>query len=166
MMPEARSQITQRSVQTAQPGTPACTELPGPAWGNSGGEPSSGPAGGGFAGSLEGDAGVSAATASSAVKARAAARIARIDAVWNSPRRIGFLFSRETSRPGRPTCLLAHRERKRAHQQVFSTTGPAARGSWFCASWNCLSLTWSSVSEEQGLISATSLPIPCDITSI
>jgi hypothetical protein len=111
MMPEARSQITQRSVQTAQPGTPACTELPGPAWGNSGGEPRSDPAGGGFAGSLEGDVGKSAATASGAVKARAAARIARIDAVWNSPR--GIASCSVVRRPGQADVLA-------------SATGPAA----------------------------------------
>jgi hypothetical protein len=57
---------------------PACVELAGLVWGSSTGEPISGAAGDGV-GASEGDAGVSAATAGGAVKARTAARIARID---------------------------------------------------------------------------------------
>jgi hypothetical protein len=58
---------------------PACVELPGPAFGSSAGESSSGDAGDGVTGAREGDVGESAATAGSAVKAEAKARTARID---------------------------------------------------------------------------------------
>jgi hypothetical protein len=95
MTPEARSHTTQRSVHTAQPRIPACIELPASAWGSSAGESRSGAAGDGVAGAWEGDIGESAATAGGAVKARAAARIARSDTLWNFPRGIGFLFRRQ-----------------------------------------------------------------------
>ena len=88
MTPLPRSQTTQRSVHTAQPGMPDCVDAPAGPCGNSG-------AAGGEA------TGASAARAATTIMAAAKLAIERIDTCVNGTRGIG-VSSRARRRPQSP----------------------------------------------------------------